>query len=250
MDTAARPAPQQLTDLTVDGDRLRVDAELPVAWIEGLWREIGAAPRGRSVSVRPCPRGSQQTGEAMVKVYHRRPAHGLLRRLRPGRALREGRGYEEFARLGLPIPRLLAYGEHRPRGLHAWGLVVTARVPAPTVAEACAEGLDLDLLRGVLALIASLHNAGLAHGDAVTRNVLATHPVPTLFDLASWRRADRRTRDVDLERLLGSSMRLGADRDTCAALLAHYAGWAAAPTSPAEVLLDRAAAYAAGTERP
>lgn len=246
MDRTARPAPHVLSDLAVDGDRLRVDAGLPGDWAQTLWREIAARPGPRAVAARPLPDG----GEAMVKVYHRRKAHGLLRRLRPGRALREGRGYEQFARLNLPIPRLLLYGEHRPRGLHAWGVVVTARIDAPTVAEACDAARDPDLLRATIALLASTHNAGLSHGDAVTRNVLATRPVPTLFDLASWGRADRRSRDNDLVRLLGSVTRLGASRDECAALLAHYGAWAAAPCAPTDGLLDRAAAYAAATERP
>jgi len=46
--------------------------------------------------------------------------------------------------------------------------------------------------------------AGLAHGDPLVRNFLATQLTPTPFDLPSWSRLSRSSQFKDLIRFLGS----------------------------------------------
>ncbi len=224
---------------SIDGTRVWVDWQLDDEWAAGLWRTIAANDHDDFLHPE-LPGG----GSAVVKIYRRRPKHGLLRRLRAGRAEREGNGYVAFNRRSVPTVKLLMFGEARRAGLHEWGAVVTRREDVPTVAEAFAADGDVERLRATAQLLAGIHAAGLTHGDALTRNFLAASPRPIAFDLASWGWRKRSARTEDMVRFLGS-ITASAGRDVAADVLAHYRGWAADLPDADDELLDAAERYAA-----
>ena len=189
-------------------------------------------------------------GEAFLKVYRRRAKHGLLRRLRPGRAAREGSGYRAFAGRNIETPQLLFDLEERRKGLFEKGYIATVRIDAPTVAEAYVQEKDDHWLEATVKSLLNIHQAGLAHGDPRTRNFLATHPVPMPFDLPSWNPLSRVSQAVDLERLLGSVLLLTEDIQQVEYLLKLYADQSPIPLVKQERLLERAVAYRERKSRP
>jgi tRNA A-37 threonylcarbamoyl transferase component Bud32 len=182
--------------------------------------------------------------DAFVKVYNRRQKHGLIRRLRSARSMREAAGYLAFAQAGLAAPDLLLWSELRRFGLLERGVIVTAWVASPTVAEALVSGEDHSLLSVTAAALARIHRAGLAHGDPRTRNFLATPEGPMAFDLCSWGRLTEQSRTWDLTKFLGSSVVLVGDESIAAALLEAYERAAEWRAPEAEALVREAAAYA------
>ncbi len=238
-------APRDWQVLTVDGSAMHHTASLPTAWAGELWRAVDAGELDDH-SDRPLPDGRR----AHVKIYRRRAKHGWLRRLRAGRAAREGAGYREFGRLGIPTATLLAYGEKRRHRLHEWGLVCSLHAEVPDVAAAWRSRRDDELLQACAQLLASIHNAGLCHGDAVTRNFLAAHPRPLTFDLASWGRANRRRRTEDLTRFLGSVIKLSTEPTLARQLLRRYESFVVDGVPDADRLLERANRWASRAPRP
>jgi len=162
------------------------------------------------------------TGETMVKVYTRRPKHGILRLLGAGRAAREGAGYMAFLERGISVPKLVLWGESRRWGLFEFGIVVTLWVDAPSIAEAYALSHQDELLFATAEELARIHQAGLAHGDPYTRNFLATLPRPMPLDLTSWSRLRKASQLKDLTRFAGSIIKLTNDPKQAEALLFHY----------------------------
>lgn len=206
-------------------DRLHVLADVGDAWAWDLWDERLAAGARHAECALP------DGGCAFVKVYARRAGHGLVRRLRPGRAEREARGCLAFARARLPVVELLLWGERRARHLLDAGLVATRRVPRPTLADAFLESFDDEILAGGIALLARVHAAGLVHGDARLRNLLATEPAPTICDLAQWADAGRHAAARDLCTYLASASVLVGRPAPLDAWLGHYEEALALPAS-------------------
>jgi len=190
------------------------------------------------------------TGETAVKVYTPRPKHGILRRLRTGRAAKEGAGYMAFTERGLSVPTLLLWGESRRWGLLKFGIVVTLWVDAPSVAEAYTSSQQEELLFSTAEELAQIHRAGLAHGDPYTRNFLATHPRPMPLDLTSWSRFGKASQLTDLIRFAGSVIKLTDDPNQAKAMLLHYERFG--PQLPVSIddLMNRAVACAQVKNRP
>jgi tRNA A-37 threonylcarbamoyl transferase component Bud32 len=178
------------------------------------------------VAQRPSPpQGEERRGRAprvFVKAEFRRPDQPLSRRLKPTRALTEGRGYRAFAAAGVPVPRLFAFGEQsrlRPRG---GGIVVTEKLRGRDAAVAWKRGPSVDLLRRAALLLASVHRAGLVHGDAVLRNFVVGPSGDFVIDLPSWGQFTDEGGVADLALLAGSAMKLGANSAHVAALVTAY----------------------------
>lgn len=185
---------------------------------------------------------------ASVKVYNRRAGHGLLRRMRPGRSILEAAGYFAFAQAGLPTARLLVWAEERRAGLWQRGVIATELVDAPTVAEAA--GAQPELIEDAARLLARIHRAGLAHGDARTRNFLATREGVVAFDLEHWAALGAGLAERDLADLLGSALRVTADEAAVVRALAAYAAGGGAAALTEEDAVAEARAWAAGGVRP
>lgn len=99
------------------------------------------------------------------------------------RPLAEYRNLAYFARLGIPVPRIVGYGTERTLGLFRRGTIITEAVPQATdlqtlVRTRPALFLDRNWLFPVLRLLAEyvrrLHEDGFTHGDLKWRNILAT----------------------------------------------------------------------------
>lgn len=238
---AATPAAPRgvlgLVEHARDDARLLVQPRVPVGWIERLCDELPAR-RARWLE-RALPDGDV----AVVKVYRRRRAHGIVRRLRAGRAAREAAGYRAFAERGLATVDLLGWGERRRRGLLELGFVVTRRLPARTLADRYLDDFDPAPLRAAIDELARIHASGLAHGDARLRNYLDTRPTPVAFDLALWRRATPASVARDLTSLLASATVLAGDGRLAAALLDRFASRRGLPRPRARLLrrVERAA---------
>jgi tRNA A-37 threonylcarbamoyl transferase component Bud32 len=208
-------APVVYRACSLSGARLRVREDLSPEWFASVLEASGSAPKHSRLDL---PDGTP----CHAKVYRPRPSHGILRRLRSRRAVREGRGYRAFRSVDLPVVPLLAYGERRRLGLLVHGYVFTEEIPAPTVAEAWRTSPDPDLLGRTARFLGRIHTSGLSHGDARTRNFLVTDHGLVAFDLASWSAARPRYRRKDVARLLAAVAALTGDRSSDSALIAAY----------------------------
>lgn len=233
--------------LRVGHARLNLAEGVSADWARRLLASV-IEKRPREVMQYMAPPG--WAGETMVKVYIPRPKHGVLRRLRPGRAAREGAGYLAFLERGLLVPKLVLWGESRSCGLFEFGIVVTMRVDAPSIAEAYTLSRQDELLLATAEELARIHQAGLAHGDPYTRNFLATLPRPMPLDLTSWSRLRKASQLKDLTRFAGSIIKLTNDPKQAEAMLLHYERFGLPLPVPMNDLLHRAVACAQMKFRP
>lgn len=166
-----------------------------------------------------------------------------MRRLRASRAAAEGRGYTAFAEAGIETPQLIAWGELRRWGLWTKGIVITRLIEGPTLAEHLRAGGSADSLMRAAECMATIHRAGLAHGDPRLRNFLIDAERIVPFDLCSWGRLTNRSRRDDLVKFLGSTLTI-LGPETARAAMERYstaASWRDA--DPADIL-RHADAYA------
>ena len=140
----------------LDGVHLRIAPGFGDEWIPAMWEECVT---GTAQHITRWKLPGEDGIAVFVKAYRRRPSHGLLRRMQPGRAQREGMGYVEFSSKGIEVIPLIAWGEERHWGLWEVGIVVTKALDARTVEEEFASGEDTDLLERGLARIHELLDA-------------------------------------------------------------------------------------------
>src|SRR5258705_11591523 len=107
--------------------------------------------------------GERRTPRLFVKAEFRRPGQPLGKRIRPSRAIAEGRGYRAFAAAGLPTPRLFAYGEQSRLRPRAGAVVVTEKIRGLDAARLFQRQAGAEAGLRVARLIASIHAAGLVH---------------------------------------------------------------------------------------
>ncbi len=161
-------------------------------------------------------------GDAFVKIYARRRAHNVLRRLRAGRAVREAAGYKAFHDAGAPTADLIAWGEERRAGLWRSGLVVTRFVNAPNAFEILARTRATEILEEGARFLSMIHRKGLVHGDAGLTNFLMSERGMLAIDLSDWRPATARARLTDAARMAGSAVAAGMGPDEPEAFLERY----------------------------
>ncbi|HAK96903.1 MAG TPA: hypothetical protein DCM87_18410 [Planctomycetes bacterium] len=212
---------QPLVTTRIGRITLAVAPDVNLAWVYGVW-ERHVRARRTHIAIVESPYGDGRR-RVVVKVYRRRKAHGILRRLLEDRATHEARGYEAFARRGLPTAPLLFWGRERRFGLFCAGLVATAHIEAEPIHAAYARQPDERLIDGAVDLLSAIHRAELCHGDPRLRNFLASRPVPTVIDLGSWSFMSPRSQVRDLTRLLGSAAALPGAPPDMRAMLERYA---------------------------
>jgi tRNA A-37 threonylcarbamoyl transferase component Bud32 len=197
-----------------------------------------ATPGDRVSFLMPRASAGDDAGRAaflFVKAEFRRPNQPLSKRLKPARAMAEGRGYRAFQEAGLPVARLLAFGEQsrlRPRG---GGIVVTEKVRGRDAQRMWRRSHDAEICGRVARFLAAIHAAGLVHGDALMRNFVVSQGDVHAIDLPSWSKWSHEGAEHDIARLLGSAIRLGADDARTSQCLAAYE---AAPAGAARRLAE------------
>jgi tRNA A-37 threonylcarbamoyl transferase component Bud32 len=201
--------------LTLSGTRILAREDVPDDWLRTVLERVETAPKHSSLAL---PDGT----ECHLKRYRRRPSHGILRRLRPGRAGREGRGYLAFRRAGISTVPLVAYGEKRRLGLLQRGFIVTERIPAPSVAEAWRASPRPELVVELARSLGRIHAAGLTHGDPRARNFLDADSGLLVFDLPSWGPCRPKARARDVAKLLSSVVVMTGESGSGRGLLAAY----------------------------
>lgn len=208
-----------MRNIVVEGVTFEAHDALDEDWLVDLWRRIDGDWRHRREHVfehplpdeTPAPFAGPQplplTDCAIVKLCRRRDRHGLWRRIRRGRAAREGCCCVRFAHAGIPTPPLLAFGEQRRRGLHELGVIATVKVDAPTAAQTVRSTGRLDVAIDAARRLAAIHSAGLTHGDALLRNFLDVRGRALPIDLPSAGRFTRLRQRNDLVRMARSVRR-------------------------------------------
>ena len=202
-----------------DRVRLQIASGIEDSWIATMWQYCVNRTDNRICRWQS---PGESGPEVYVKVYRRRPSHGLLKRWRPGRAIKEGNGYLEFSKRGIQTVPLIAWGEERHWGLWQRGVVVTEAIDAITVEEEYTSDENVELLCDTAELLARIHTVGLTHGDPLARNFLATRPDPVPFDLPSWGKLTPSSQREDLIRFLGSMLQLTENREITQDLLCRY----------------------------
>jgi tRNA A-37 threonylcarbamoyl transferase component Bud32 len=121
-----------------------------------------------------------------VKLYKVRGGR-FWKGLGPGRSVSEYRNLTYFARLGLPVPKIVGYGRERLLGLFLRGAIITEEIPKTIDFQAIFRTrADLwqsrpwlfQALRLIADYVRRLHEAGFTHGDLKWRNILATTTDP------------------------------------------------------------------------
>lgn len=128
-----------------------------------------------------------------IKRYHRAGSSWIRKWLR-SRVRNEWENLIYFARLGIPIPTVLAYGEYRKYGMYSKGYLMTEGVLNAKDLEAVAKEhhpkfKKRQWLKSVMRQVAintrKLHDEGFTHNDLKWRNILVTlndAPVVYFFD--------------------------------------------------------------------
>jgi tRNA A-37 threonylcarbamoyl transferase component Bud32 len=205
-----------------DGIRLHHTSGFGDAWLAEMWNQCVSGTTDRISRWQIPANDGQKEIAVYVKIYRKRPSHRLLKRVLPSRALQEGKGYLEFARRGIKTVPLIAWGEERRWGLWQQGVIVTEAINAKTVEEEYTVHNDPDLLVKTAQQLSRIHNIGLAHGDPLARNFLATAETPIPFDLPSWSHRTVKSQRQDLIRFLGSMWALTGNKKMTQTLLSCY----------------------------
>jgi 3-deoxy-D-manno-octulosonic acid kinase len=216
-------------------EQLRQDAESAIlfdadtspqvgsAWFDpDYWRERSALRTqigGRGgVAIIDTP-----AGECVLRHYRR---GGMVAALMGDRYLWTGadntRSFAEFrllqamAKLGLPVPPVVA-ARYQRAGLHYRADLITRRIAdVQTLAECLPTGrLDAELAQEVGSLVARFHREGIWHADLNAHNVLVAPAALYLidFDRGRMRAPGAGWRMANLQRLRRSLFKLGAAAD-------------------------------------
>lgn len=148
--------------------------------------------------------------KVFVKAEFRRPSDALGKRLRTSRAVREGRGLRAFAAAGLPVPRLLAFGEQPKWKPRAGALVVTEKLPGHDASWTLQRHLRADLVAAVAGALGTIHARGFVHGDAALRNFLPLESGMHVVDVPRWAKWTAEGAEDDLAHVVGSALKAGA----------------------------------------
>lgn len=120
-----------------------------------------------------------------VKIYQRN-GKGLRHYFGRGRIRGEWENLLYFAKLGIPTPRLVAYGQRCHFGQFKLGALITAEVPSQDLATLARENSPLfhdnNWLNPIMALCADytrrLHDQRFIHWDLKWRNILISTQQP------------------------------------------------------------------------
>jgi tRNA A-37 threonylcarbamoyl transferase component Bud32 len=217
--------------LALRGFDLRLENGFTADEAREVVERVLAMPGDRVSFLMPRPGPAGRTETLFVKAEFRRPDQPLGKRLKPGRAVAEGRGYRAFQAAGIPVARLLAFGEQsrlRPRG---GGIVVTEKLRGRDAANAWRRVRSGEICARVARSLAAIHAAGLVHGDAVMRNFVVAPQAEYAIDLPRWAAWSREGAEHDLALLVGSAMRLGADSAQVLRCVTEYESAAGDPAS-------------------
>jgi SAM-dependent methyltransferase len=208
---------------TRHGDfEVRRCTDLPDGWVDGLIPLVEAhqVKAGTAHFRTPLPDAS---GEAFVKVFTRRPNHGLARRAMPSRAVDEVEACERFREATLPVHEPLCVGEHRVDGLWERSFVASRAVPgAEDYAAALVRSGEAErraLAAELGGFLGRIHAEGLCHGDARAANFVRSARGPVAIDVcqSNWGKPRE-----DLATLLGSVLSATADRGAVEAAFQAY----------------------------
>ncbi len=182
--------------LATSGDRVHFLMDRPAGGLDEINQDGGLA-------------------RVFVKAEFRRPHQPLAKRLRRSRSLIEGRGYRFFHAAGLPVPRVLMFGEQSRLRPRSGSVIATEMVRHRNARFTYGEASD-DAVRGALAArladtLAWVHSAGFVHGDAVLRNFVATPDTVWIVDVPRWGRVSADGIVKDIGHMVGSTQKL--DRD-------------------------------------
>jgi len=219
MSTTRRRLSHRRFDLRLEGDMTEDEARAVVD-------KVLATPGDRLAFVtrRPGkpPREDGKPQRLFVKAEFRRPDQTLAKRLRRGRAVREGRGLRFFAQAGITVPPLLLFGEQSRLLPRACALVCTQKLKGLDAGRRYARDPDPELPVLAMRALAEVHAKGFVHGDAVFRNFLPSGGRTYVIDLPSWGRWSAERALHDLTRLLGSTRKRGVEQAEAADLLDVY----------------------------
>lgn len=148
-----------------------------------------------------CVRVQLEGRDYFVKRYHPQGEH-FWKSFGRSWPIAEYRNLKYFERMGIPVPRVVAYGSRRVLGLFRRGVIVTEGIPRAVDLKTFAQARP-DLLRDraqlarLVPLVADyvrrIHEDGFTHRDLKWRNLLVTtEDAPQIFFLDCPRGGHRR----------------------------------------------------------
>ncbi len=207
----------KLIPFRVGAFRLRIDPDMDRNWLEGVIAHPDQVPVARHLPSRrsgflPYPAGVP-CDRVFVKWYaatdtgHGSAAKRLaIHRLRPRYAAREGTAGAVYAGLGIPVARVLAWGEEWKWGIRHRGILVQEALDCENVQVVLARTREPVWIQRAFHLITRLHRAGYTHGDANLVNFLAADDGRIIpIDLENVRKITRKKRSSDLVNVMKSA---------------------------------------------
>lgn len=213
--------------------RLEVDGGLSQSWVTEVVRRLEELPEdehipGRRRGVVSQPSHSS-TRQAFVKIFHHTsPRHRKWRRRAPIQRLRrryadhEGRALRYLGAKGVPVPRLLFFGEEWSFGVRRRGVVATEALSAPTLHDVLSQKASDRWARAYSEALARIHASGLSHGDAHGRNFLVQDSRIVAIDLENSRSLTRKKRTGDLVAMVSSVLLATGSESNATRALASY----------------------------
>jgi len=124
-----------------------------------------------------------------IKIYHRN-GKGARKHLGRGRIRGEWENLLYFQQLGIPTPRLIAYGHNCYLGQFKLGALITTEIKSNDLATLAKKNRELFKNKVWLSCVLSqcadytkrLHEQGFVHWDLKWRNILvSTDPIPQVY---------------------------------------------------------------------
>ena len=195
--------------------RLKVADGVPHSWMQEVIGQLEDLPRDprtpeRRMGVVDGPVGIARCRAFVKVVSHTSPRHHKWRRrvpvqrLRPRYASHEGQALQQLAAAGIPVPRLLFYGEEWRMGIRNRGVVATELLQAPTLSDVVTAGRGTAWLEPYSRALARIHATGLSHGDAHSKNFLVQDHGLVAIDLENSRCLTHKKRLSDLASMVSS----------------------------------------------
>lgn len=219
---------QTIVEKKIGVFQIHAGSGIPLEWIEACLANLGDFPEvgSRRMAYVDLPPGSVCRG-SFIKVIPSQPLRlrkpkRILERFRPSKSKHEAEALLLFMRRGIPVPRLLFYGERRRFGSCDLSVIATERIGSGTVLETINETHDETLMWRCLDLLIALHQQGLSHGDPGTQNIVKRGEDLLFIDLERAAELTERSCRRDLLRFLTSVYRLFESEELVRECFAHY----------------------------
>lgn len=195
--------------IKIDNFKFRINQEFTPQWLEKLIASLQLLPKVPYATNRSRAYVELSENNSVPRAFVKTYAHtdcqsrgfrrtNPLRRLLPRYAFKEGTAYIKFQRLGLRVPKLLAFGEEWKFGVRHRGVLIVEALEGPSLQTLLHETRDHEGIDRIFETITEIHLAGRTHGDAHLVNFIKSNDKIYAIDIDKSKTISEKGRVTDL----------------------------------------------------